>query len=463
MFRGKEVKGGRVKEYLRLLLPYLIVVVLYLLLVFGFKSFAGGRYEGTEFGGFDLVNFFVTLKTFILSSFPLYVPVSYEKHIVAVIPDYRLSFAGISEGFRVVWILKAGIAASLVAMALKTHDYKKDCRLVLLHLVTLLLLLILSVLLVSVSSKYQSWVVHSGVLAYSSSSYVAQLFAAAIVAVLFCWLSSVRFINKLPTVAVFFIGIIILSPVIVIIEFHNDHVLATQRDSANKWHAIESMNASGVLASVPSGAIIFAPEFMQTGGIASMREGYWGAYLRGKHGIDIDITADHVKYYDPMFYGRRYSINYQSKPPFVHYNACLVPSSSGHKVHIHDNETTGFYGQETDGAGNIYHWSKSASMLSLCNGSNKTENLEFSAKVRTDQLRKEPLRVCLLEKCTDYQLSQETTLVRETADIPPGCSTITLQTLATPVYAPLDSRRLYFQISDLRVKENSHEDTGRVE
>jgi hypothetical protein len=374
--------------------------------------------------------------------------------IAVDIPDYKLSVNGIVEAFRLTWAIKTLIAATLITLALKTSDYHNSRRTALKQAVLLMMLLILSVLLVSASSKYQDWVVNHGVLAYSSASYSAQLFAAAIVALLVYSAGGSRLINKLHSAVIMVIVTILLTPVVAITEFHNSNVLATQRNSANKWHAIESMIASGVMTSIPSGSIIYSPEFMQTGGIASMREGYWGAYLRAKHGINIDITGDVIKYNATEYFGQRYLINYQSRPPYEFYNAYLLPDrSSGFTIYLPDYELTGFYGKETDASGSVFRWSKNSSTLSVCNGSNQNESAEFLAKIRTDAFRPEPLTICLLGKCRDYRLSNETTHVREKRHFPPGCSTMTFDTAAKAVHAPQDPRKLYFQLLDANVEK----------
>lgn len=458
-FWNRPFAGGDLKELVRDALPFFIVATIYLLLVVGFKIVVPGKYEGTELARFDIAAFFLTLKTFILSSFPVYIPLGNEKLIAENVPDYELSLVRIIENFRWLWIVKALVAAVLVTWALRTSDYRSN-RVALIKLTaTLLLLLVLSVLLVSASAKYQDWVVNHRVLAYSSPTYSAQLFAAALVAVIVCAVGRTGLVSKLHPGELFVGAALVLTPVIAVTEYHNNNVLAWQRNSANKWLAIESMSTSGVLRALPPGSIIYAPEFMQTGGIASMREGYWGTYLRAKHGIDVDITGDRDRSYSSEYFGKRYIINYNSIYPYKLYHANISEvTEPEYVVNIPNDESTGFYAEEKDVTGMIFRWSKKTSSLSLCNGSNKTVNLEFRVKVRTDGLRLEPLTVCMLGECRDYRLSNEATQIREERVFPPGCAAVTFDATARPVHAPLDSRTLYFQLLDIKFEKKSPKD-----
>lgn len=449
-FWQTPVATGRLRQFLKLSVPFFIVIAIYLLLVIAFKIMVPGKYVGTEFARFDIVAFFVTLKTFILSSLPVYVPIGYAQRIEANVPDYKLSLAGIVDSFRLLWAMKALVAAALITWSLKSPDYQSNRATLVKHTGSILLLLFLSVLLVSASAKYQDWVTNHGALAYSSPTYFAQLLAAAFVAVIVCAVGGVGIVSKLRPGALFVGVALLLIPVVAVIEHHNNNVLAEQRDSANKWHAIESMSVSGVLRAIPAGSIIYAPKFMQTGGIASMREGYWGAYLRAKHGINVEVTGDYNKYLSSEYFGKRYIINYHSIQPYEFYHANISQDISPVRaVEIPNNESTGFYGEEKDAAGVIFRWSKKASSLSLCNGSNVALHLDFMAKVRCDGLRPEPLRVCMLGECRDYRLSSEATLIREKRVFQPGCTTVTFDTAARPVHAPLDPRTLHFQLFDI--------------
>jgi hypothetical protein len=460
-FRQSPTATGKLKQFLRISLPFIIVVGLYLLLVIGFKNMVPGKYEGTQFARFDIAAFFVTLKTFILSSLPVYVPLGYANRIAREVPDYKLSLDGIVESFRLLWVIKALIAAALITWALESSDYRNNRATLVKHASIMLLLLVFSVLLVSASAKYQDWVMNHGVLAYSSPTYFAQLFAAALVALIACALAEADFVNKLHPGAIFVGAALALTPIVAVTEYHNNNVLAWQRNSANKWHAIESMSASGVLRGIPVGSMIYAPEFMQTGGIASMREGYWGAYLRAKFGINVDITGDRNKYLNEEYSGKRYVISYQSVRPYELYHANITKDiSPEYGFNISDNELTGFYGEEKDGAGVTFRWSKKASSLSICNGSNHALNLEFMARVRTDESKLEPLKVCMIGECRDYLLSNVATLIREKRTYPSGCITVTFETAARPVFAPLDSRTMYFQLFDVRLEKVEPKDTA---
>lgn len=456
-FTKKPETTQRLKLFVWQSSPFIFVVAIYLLLMVGFKILVPGMYPGTEFAPFNLAAFLVTLKTFILSSLPLYVPFGYTKSISSAILEYRLSLNSLVENFRFIWMIKTFIGAALITWALKCSDYRSDLITLGKQASTILLLLVLSVLLISVSGKYQDWVLNSGVLAYSSSSYTAQLFAAALVALIVCALVTPSLVRKISGFDLFLVATIGLTPVVVITEYHNENLLAMQRNSANKWHAIDSMGASGVLNPIPKGSIIYAPEFMQTGGIASMREGYWNGYLRGKYSIDIDITGDRTRFNRPEYFGKRYLIDYQSKPPHRLYYASLQKEiSQGWEVEIPQYEKTGFYHQEIHPNGIPFRWSKKTSSLFLCNRSNEPAVMEFQAKAATDGPRSEPLTVCLLEKCRDYRLSNVPTSINETRSFPPGCSSLAFNASFSPVHAQHDSRQLYFWLSDAKLIKPTH-------
>jgi hypothetical protein len=260
--------------------------------------------------------------------------------------------------------------------------------------------------------------------------------------------------RKLHSNKKFLIILISITPIITIIEYHNDKILSTQRNSANKWHAIDSMSVAGVLGSIPAGSIVYAPEFMQTGGISSMREGYWSTYLKAKYDINIEITADKNKYLDKNYIDKRYIITYQSQSPYKMYHANLNKDiSPEYEFFILNNERNGFYNEEKDNNGVIFRWAKKNSTLTICNNSKDGLGLELTSKVRTDNFKQYPLRVCLLGLCSDYNLNNTPTLIKEKRLFPQGCSSVNFETKSSPVFAPSDSRIMHFQLFDIEINK----------
>ncbi|MFK5947732.1 MAG: hypothetical protein QM500_03045, partial [Methylococcales bacterium] len=441
------------KNSLMIALPFMFSIVTYLLIVFSFKHILSGSYSGTEVTVLDIGRSLKTLSVFVSSAFPLYIPFHYVGRINHGWEDFGYSISNIFAHLQYIWIAKAILVSTLMVRGLYKSDYNPTGMKVFRHLGMLSLLLVSSVLLISLSDKYQYWVIESGALAYSSSSYVAQICAAGLVALTLCYLAN-RKMAKSLRVMFYGFAIIGVSYIVLITEMHNDDVLAAQRGSANKWAAIEGLYKSGKLSNLPSGAIIYAPDFIQTGGIVSVREGYWASFLAIKYNLDLHITRQLVTYYNPVYAGKRYELKYDSHYPNVKYSIVLKRSSlPGYHAYIPNYEKTGFYGKEVDSKGHLFQWSKQASSLFVCNGTKKDTKIQFTAVIRTDSDRVEPLTICSLHHCNDYRLSLTPTKVIEYYLLPSGCHSINFRTKAVAVNAPNDPRSLYFNISDIHLSK----------
>jgi hypothetical protein len=450
----KLIRQKSVKERAAAALPFLALFAIYLVAILSYKYSVPGRYEGTEVAAFDLFGFLRTLGVFVSSSFPTVIPVIYQimqKTNFGGLPEYSLSWVWFLNNYEIVWFVKAFFASALMMAALRKSDYLIDGKQLIRHLTVMLVLLLLSVLLISISSKYQAWV-KVGAVAYSSSTYFAQLFSAAIISVLLFWIFSLRPLKELPGLAVFLIALFIFIPVTMVIEMHNKNVLASQINSANRWKAIETLVETGEMGAIMPGAIIYAPEFMQTGGIVSMREGYWSSYMKAKYGVDAEITGNINFFYRPEIRGKLYKIKWLSRPPYKYFSAHLE-EVSGLYIHVPDNEQTGFYDVEKDQEGYEFRWSKKQSSISLCNTDAQNITSIFTGTVLTDAPRDEPLRVCFSGQCSSYKLGNIPTKLRETITLPPGCHKIEFVTDAAAVNAPLDSRRLYFQVRQINLNQ----------
>jgi hypothetical protein len=434
-------------------LPFLLSTAIYLIIVFAFKHYVPGTYAGTTIAVFDIVRIAKTLKTFVASAFPLYLPFSYVGRINHSTPNFNYSISSIIENLQYIWVFKALIISALVVRTLAKLDYTSTRMQILRQAGTLFLLLIMSVSLISLSVKYQDWVINQGALAYSSSSYVAQICAAALIALLLTYVSNSKLAKLFPFI---FHGLVVgsISYIVLVTEMHNADVLAEQKNSANKWAAIESLYRSGDLGAIPSGSIIYAPEFMQTGGIVTMREGYWASFLAVKYGVNLNITGEANELYNPRYSGKRFDLKYDSSYPNDEYSVVLSPSLLGdYFVYIPDYEKTGFYGKEFDG-NHQFQWSKKVSSLIICNGTEKDTAIVFTAIVQNDAERAKPLTICYLHQCNNYLLSSTPTRLEERYVLPAGCSYINFRTDDPAVNAPNDSRLLYFRISDLKISKN---------
>jgi len=442
------------KHYFLVALPFLLSTLLYLLIGVTFKHYFPGTYAGATIAAFDIVRIAKTLKTFVASAFPLYVPFKYVGRINHGTPNFDYSISSILSNLQFVWVVKSLVVSTLVVRTLATSDYLPTRMQILRQCGTLLLLLIISVSLISLSVKYQGWVINSGVLAYSSSSYVAQICAAALIALLLSFASKRKIAKSFPFIF-YSIAIAGISYIVLVTEMHNADVLAEQKNSANKWAAIESLHSSGQLSAIPSGSIIYAPEFFNTGGIVSEREGYWAYFLKLKYGVDLQFTDQINELRDTKYTGKRYELKYDSRYPNDKYSAELkVALLEDYYVYIPDNEQTGFYAKEHDGKGRLFRWSKKASSLILCNSTEKNTAIVITASVQTDAERAQPLTICYLEHCNNYRLSSTPIRVKEQYFVPPGCHHINFRTDAAAVNAPNDLRSLYFQISDLEILEH---------
>lgn len=452
-YQKRLIKKENFSKIIRISFPFVLILLVYISLVIGFKYLFQGRYEGTQFAKFNILSFLITIKTFIYSSLPIYVPLKYESQITSQVLDYKISIYSLIENFKFLWALKIIISSTLITFALKQSNWKERSYSTLKVILIIIILLIFSIFLISLSSKYQNWVIFSGTIAYSSSTYFAQFFAAALVSVLLCTVASTISVIRLHPLTVFLCTTLLLTPIVAVTEYHNNNLLTLQINSANKWKAIDSLSGSGALRDIPPGSIIYAPEFMQTGGIASMREGYWSSYLRGKYGIHLDITAERDRYLSHEYFDKRYTISYKTIWPFEYYTVNIIKDSlNDYEYYIKNYELNGFYNEEKRG-GVTYRWSKNTSSLSICNSGNNATNLSFSSKVNTDKLKEDPLRVCILRECRDYLLSSKETSIQENRLFPPGCSKVTFATDASAVHAPSDSRSLYFQIYNIEINK----------
>lgn len=442
------------KRFIMLSLPFFICTAFYLSIVVVFKHYVPGTYAGTTFATFDLVRIAKTFRVFFASAFPLYIPFKYVGRIHHGTPNFNYSISSILANLQFIWIVKSLIVSALVVRILAKSDYVPTRMQILRQASTLLLLLIISISLISLSVKYQDWVINSGVLAYSSSSYVAQICAAALIALLLSYASNSKIAISFPFI---FHGIAIasISYVVLVTEMHNADVLAEQKNSANKWAAINSLHKSGKLAAIPSGSIIYAPDFINTGGIVTMREDYWASFLALKYGVDLNITGQLNEFYDPKHIGKRFELKYDSDYPNDKYSAVLSRALlSDYLAYVPDYEQTGFYGEEYDSNGHLFRWSKKASSLIICNGTEKNTSMALNATVQTDAPRAQPLLVCFFDHCNNYVFGSAPIEVKENYVVPPGCHNVNFQTEAAAINAPNDPRTMYFKISNLKTSGN---------
>jgi hypothetical protein len=437
--------------------PFILVLAVYLIAVLTFKYSVSGRYEGTEVAIFDPISFVKTLFVFVASSFPTVIPVVYGffKNVnFGGIPSYGLSWTWLLNNFEIVWVIKAIFASALITVALKKADLCISRKELIRHVSISLTLLLLSVILISASGKYQEWVLNHGAIAYSSSTYFAQLFATATISIVLVWVFSVPSLHGLHKLAVFSVVLVCVLPVTLIIEMHNKNLLASQINSANRWEAIKTMVSTGEFNNIKPGSIIYSPEFMQTGGIVTMREGYWSQYIRAKYGLDIEITGDEKKFYSPEYFGKRYVMEWQSRSPYEYFSARLR-QPTGLFIHVPGYEQTGFYGVEKDSDVKEFRWSKKQSSIVICNNDIKTTKMTFSATVLTHTSQDGELKVCHSDKCSNYRLGNIPTGLREEIALLPGCHSIEFTADVPPVSAPMDNRILYFLIKDMSLIELS--------
>lgn len=428
-------------SYLSLMGVYISIVMLY-------KLFTPGHYEGVEMAAFDLQSFFKTIKVFLFSAFPIYLPLHYEGRVANGLDGYTLTFGWLKQNMNLAWALKAVLASFILTKVTDKFDCIDTKKRRLMQAFMVMALIILSVLMISLSVKYQKWVLNSGTLAYSSSSYVAQLFAALLISLLLCYTFTFNVVRQLGMVSKFAVFSVLLLPIIVITEAHNANVLASMKYSANKWRAIDALHQTGQLESLPVDSIIFSPEFIETGGIVTMRKGYWASYTAARYNETANITGDKATFYRPEYLGKRYRLEYFSKSPHDTFKVKLVKESSANiAVYIPDHELTGFYNVENSGSGKKFRWSKRESSLYLCNESDQLKKVRFTSNIWTDGPRSQPLRACVLGICDNYNLSNHETNINIEIDLPPGCHTIDFATKANPVNVSGESRSLYFAIS----------------
>ena len=448
------VKQTSWKWVASILTPYVLITAIYLATFMVYRAVTNGSYDGTSLATNDVSRFFRTLFVFTSSAFPLYIPFNYFLRIHNEINGASYSISALALNVVPIWIVKSLVASWLV-LKISDVDGAIAGRRAIFIAVSLLALVMLSVLLISLSTKYQGWVVDSGALAYSSSSFVAQLCAAAFIAVVTVGLMNTNLARKNRKLTV--LGLLVLLSLIVLVtETNNSIVLSQQMESRNKWLAIELLSTNGVFNNIPENSVILAPDFVHTGGIVNVGNGYWGAYLNMRHGVKINIIDNFEDLYSPMYSGKRYVLKYYSSYPHRNFAIFLQALKiDDQRIIIPEYEITGFYGIEHDEQGREFRWSKNNSSLFLCNGASSERPLIFSASINTDAPRSEPLLVSAFGRINQYPLDNKQVLVVEKYDVTPGCHAVTFQTKAPPVMTTNETRKLFFVISEWKVTEAS--------
>lgn len=432
----------------KIALPFLFFSALFLFTWFIIKYLMPGTYSGTSFADFNFFRFSKTLGNYIASAFPLYIPFHYVdriEHGAASYDNYTICF---------IWVAKSLIISALTFRTLSRSDYIPPTKMISRQSLAIFLLLIMSVLLISLSEKYQHWVIDAKSLAYSSSTYCAQLLGAALIAVLLTYISTTKIAKSYPLTHFAFM-IACITYIVLVTEMHNYDVLAEQKNSANKWAALDSLYHSGRLSEIPSGSIIYGPKFIQTGGIVNLSERYWSSFTLAKYNIAVNITGDIYKLCDPKYIGKKFYLDYISHYPYSKYSVVITKSNlNNYPITIPNYEQTGFYGVEYDTSKKPFRWSNKSSSLIVCNPTDKPVDVVFIATVQTDAVRTNPLTICFLEHCNNYLLSSVPTKVKENYILPPGYHSIYFRTDAEPVNAPNDPRSLFFTLRDFEIKEN---------
>lgn len=280
---------------------HLMAVVIFLTAYFIIRLFYPSIYDGlvVKFS----INALQVIYQYTISSFPTYIYFHY--------PNLFDTYSDLTQGhsytiysflsqMKAEWLIKSIVVSYFVYIVLQNRLIIISNRMFAgLTMVSIYIMLVPNIL-VSITDKYQSWVINHDSLAYATTYY--SYFGTILLIV-----SGILFLNQkfnnntiilkiLKQCYVWCITIVIAFMTIAT-DYSNYYVFKEQKISQQKWIVLDSLVKSKHLDLIPTGSFIYAPSLFSTRGIDKRGildnfSDYWTKYLTLKYNKEVVISKN---------------------------------------------------------------------------------------------------------------------------------------------------------------------------
>lgn len=272
-----QINKGGLRRNALYLLPYAVVMVVWMGAWLWWRNLYPSQYEGSSFGGdISPTRILRTIWTYGIGGAPF--STIWNDTAVATLATFK-------EGFGVKWVVKAiAVAAGLLFLA-RIFARQASGSISIKYFVGVLVFAFLPVALLGLTPKYQEWVQNgSHAYVYSHFSYFAWI---ALVAMLF-----VRLVQYVRSEILFIVLAIAGGTGSLLADWSNYETNFQQKLSARKWETFDHFLESRAYENVAGGSRVYYVGLDVARGIAATDPSYWTYYSRVRTGKEVQFVSD---------------------------------------------------------------------------------------------------------------------------------------------------------------------------
>jgi len=273
--------------------PIVLVLVVYLSCYFTYRFYHPSVYDGNQPAPLDISRILAVMWQYTVSTVPGYFYFRDSETIQVLFTGFGLHTVGLGELVelcRVEWAVKAVAAAGLSAAILVRARQHLTLKSFWLTLAAGVACLFAPALLVSLTAKYQDWVLRYHSLAYSAPSYDAYFAMIFLLVTVLLFLSRALSQWKILSGAYIFCVCVGIAVASLATDFYNYHITVDQQLSHLKWRTVDRFLQTEEFDALPSDSVILAPSLWRQRGIVANAETYWSRYLTQKSGKRIWVA-----------------------------------------------------------------------------------------------------------------------------------------------------------------------------
>lgn len=296
----KSDRSDTHKLIISFLTPYVVATVFFLVPYLIYRDLNPPIYQGTSYMNFDISLIMKVIFQFSIASLPIQTFWQYS--------DLFQQYSYLENGHvnsllwpiihsKPIWIIKGILSSLIIALLFSQIERLLKKETILLLLGIGLILFVSPSILLSISQKYQQWVMN-GVNAYVFTYYSffgSILIIGTISIAIYQSLSSL-FLKNLYV----FLFLIIVSTGSIITDYSNYHVTLKQSQGNQLWETIDQFIEAKEFQSIEDNSIIFAPSLWTKDGSSFVyqlqkddpRSNYWTNYFNSKTNKKIEIIRD---------------------------------------------------------------------------------------------------------------------------------------------------------------------------
>lgn len=275
----------KIVRFFKMLSPNFAILIIYVFIYFGYKQISPGLYDGNKIHEFSFLNFLKTGFQLSFSSAPTYL----YWHMKDLFSHYSDFFDGhkhnlfyILKNSKPEWIIKSLLCTFVTFKIVNFKKFELSNRKYFAFLASSLLLFLLPVVLISLTSKYQDWVLKYGGLQYTVT-YFSYLGTILFISCSLFFLKS-RIKNIIIYLSInIFIGFFIFLGTL-LTDYSNHHVIKSQIQSQYKWNIFDRFINADEFKQMPDGSVVYAASLW---GDIGYPESYWTEYVKQKTGKEI--------------------------------------------------------------------------------------------------------------------------------------------------------------------------------